>query len=125
MIGSAPRGNFGGALLSGSDRRRSQRVVLRIPVTLKMVVAGKNVMANAATVSVNHHGAMLVCTRSFAADTTFELQNERTGQKMNCRVTRTPIENSDGFLIPVEFVTPSPSFWGISFPPPDWKPGEE
>lgn len=68
---------------------------------------------------------MLLCTRSFAAETALEVQNDRTSEKMNCRVTRAPIENTDGYLIPVEFVTASPNFWRISFPPRDWKPGDE
>ena len=125
MTKSAPHSHLGGQLLAGEERRRSQRVMVRIPVSLKIMVAGKAVMANAATVSVNDHGAMLLCTRSFATDTTLELQNDRTNEKMNCRVTRTPIENTDGYLIPVEFAAASPAFWRISFPPRDWKPGEE
>ena len=125
MTKHVPRGHFGGQLLAGEERRRSQRVMLRVPVTLKIMVAGKAVTANAATVSVNDHGAMLLCTRSFAAETALEMQNERTGEKMNCRVTRTPIENPNGYLIPVEFATSSPAFWRISFPPRDWKPGED
>ena len=99
--------------------------MLRIPVILKIMVAGKAVTANAATVSVNDHGAMILCARSFPTDTAIEVQNERTNEKMNCRVTRTPIENPDGYLIPVEFATSSPAFWRISFPPRDWKPGED
>ena len=125
MIKPVPHGNLGGPLLAGEERRRSQRVMLRIPVNLKIIVAGKAVTAQASTASVNDHGAMLACTRSFPAETALELQNERTGEKMNCRVTRTPIENSDGYLIPIEFATESPAFWRISFPPRDWKPGDE
>ena len=125
MSKAAPHSNTGSQLLTGEERRRSQRVMLKIPVNLKIMIAGKAVTANAATVSVNDHGAMLSCTRSFAADTMLDLQNERTGERMNCRVTRTPIENQGGYLIPVEFATVDPSFWRISFPPRDWKPGED
>jgi hypothetical protein len=124
MNKTVPHGHSGGQLLAGEERRRSQRVMVRIPVTLKIAVAGKAVIANAATVSVNDHGAMILCTRSFAADTTVEVQNDRTNEKVSCRVTRSPIENPDGYLIPVEFATPAPKFWRISFPPRDWKPGE-
>ena len=118
----APHGNAGGNLLAGEERRRSQRVMVRIPVVLKIMVAGKAVTAKAFTMSVNDHGAMILCTRSFSTDTTIEVENDRTNEKMNCRVTRTPIENADGYLIPVEFSTVNPHFWRISFPPRDWKP---
>jgi hypothetical protein len=124
VIKTVPQGNTGSQLLTGEERRRSQRVVIRVPVTLKTMVAGKPVVTNAFTVSVNDHGAMLSCVRTFPAETEIELQNDRSNEKMACRVTRTPIENAGGYLIPVEFAAVSPKFWGISFPPSDWKPGE-
>jgi hypothetical protein len=36
-------------------------------------------------------------------------------------VTRAARESSEGFLIPLEFTTPAPNFWQISFPPANWK----
>jgi hypothetical protein len=120
-----PRGNHAGATLLGEERRRSQRVILRIPVTLRLMVAGKVVVVPAATVSVNDHGAMLLCKRSLDAQAIVEMENDRTDEKMQCRVTRTPMENAEGYLIPVEFAKPAPMFWRISFPPRDWKPGDE
>jgi hypothetical protein len=125
MNQTVPKGNYGGQLLAGEERRRSQRVMLRIPVTLRIMVAGKVVTVRASTVSVNDHGAMVICSRSFSSEAMLELENDRTSQKMNCRVTRAPVENPDGYLIPMEFATPAPNFWGISFPPKDWKPGDE
>jgi hypothetical protein len=115
----------GSQLLPGEERRRSQRVMVRIPVTLQMMPAGEKVTLPCVTVSVNDHGAMLLCQRTVAAGLKVEMQNERTGQKQNCRVTRTPIESEKGFLIPVEFTAPAPGFWHISFPATDWKPVED
>jgi hypothetical protein len=120
-----PRGSRSGQLLVGEERRRSQRVMVRVPVTLTFDVAGKSVTVQAITVSVNDHGAMLQCTRTLPAEIKLELQNDRTREKMACRVTRAPIENSDGYMIPVEFSAPAPGFWRISFPPVDWKPVED
>jgi hypothetical protein len=125
VIKDAPRGNFSGPLLTGEDRRRSQRVIIRVPVTLKIIVTGKPVKANGITASVNDHGAMVQCIRTFPAETVVEVENDRTSEKIQCRITRTPIENAEGYLIPLEFSAPSPSFWGISFPPRDWKPADE
>jgi hypothetical protein len=114
----------GPQLLPGDERRRSQRVMIRIPVTLEMTVAGKKVTVHAGTASVNDHGAMLLCTKNLPVDTIFEMVNDRTNQKQSCRVTRTATENQQGYLIPVEFAAPAPGFWHISFPPPGWKPLE-
>jgi len=119
------QGSASASLLSGEDRRRSQRVVIRVPVTLQWEVAGQKVKFQAATVSVNDHGAMLACPRNVAGDATFELQNDRTHEKVNCRVTRTPVDTAEGFMVPVEFTTAAPDFWRISFPPTNWKPLED
>lgn len=104
------------------DRRRSQRVVIRVPVTVQVTIAGQPVTFAAHTVAVNDQGAMLAAPRTLAADTHLEITNERTRQQVSARVTRTPPESSEGFLIPVEFTTLAPGFWQISFPPKDWKP---
>jgi hypothetical protein len=96
-------------------------VIIRIPVTLEMMVVGKKVSVRATTVSVNDHGAMLLCTRNFVVDARFELVNDRTDRRQSCRVTRAAVDNQGGYLIPVEFGQPVPGFWHISFPPPGWK----
>jgi hypothetical protein len=119
-----PLSHGGGApsLASGEERRRSQRVVIRVPVTLHCVVAGKNVKVHASTVSVNDQGAMLLSSQSLPANATFELQNDRTHEKQQCRVVRAPVDTAEGHMIPVEFTGAAPDFWRITFPPTNWKP---
>ena len=116
--------NRGTGLIPGEERRRSQRVIIRVPVTLVVTENGETVQVSAYTVAVNIHGAMVVCSRSLDADTPIELVNGRTEEKIGSRVTRAPRESSEGFLIPVEFTSPSPNFWQISFPPTNWKAPE-
>jgi hypothetical protein len=114
-------GDAGGAqVLPGEERRRSQRVMIRVPVTL--TVAGQKVALEAVTVSVNDHGALLQCSKTIATGAKVELHNIRSNQKQACRVTRAAIESQQSYLIPVEFLALAPGFWGISFPPTDWKP---
>lgn len=114
----------GTLLAPGEERRRSQRVIIRVPVTLTMAQAGQKATFQAQTVAVNAHGAMLLCNRSFNAETKLEMKNEQTRVPMNTRVTRAPRETPDGYLVPVEFSDSAPAYWGISFPPEDWKPAE-
>lgn len=109
------------SLLSGEERRRSQRVIIRVPITLAMTEKGQPVKITAHTVAVNIHGAMVACPRLLDTDTKVEMVNGRTQEKVGSRVTRAPRESPEGFLIPVEFTTPSPNFWQISFPPENWK----
>jgi hypothetical protein len=114
----------GTSLLPGEERRRSQRVIIRVPVSLEVNMNGQRVLATAHTVAVNIHGAMLVCSRTFDAGTIVDLQNDRTLGRAAARVTRTPRESAEGYLIPVEFTVPTPGFWQISFPPSNWKPSD-
>ncbi len=115
----------GSPTLPGEERRRSQRVMIRMPVTLHLTAAGKEHRVQAMTVAVNDHGAMLLCVRNFEAEQKFEIQNDRTRERTKCRVTRPPRETPEGYLIPVEFETSLASFWHISFPPAGWKPVED
>jgi hypothetical protein len=110
--------------LPGEERRRSQRVIIRVPVTLVLTENGRSARIPAHTVAVNIHGAMVVCRRSLEADAKLEVVNGRTEEKVASRVTRTPRESPEGFLIPLEFTSPSPNFWQISFPPTNWKATE-
>ncbi len=112
----------GPAILPGEERRRSQRVMIRTPVMLRISVASQPLVLKAETVAVNAYGAMLLCTRTFPAEMKMEIYNERTRQRRPCRVTRTPRETPEGYLVPVEFDTAAPDFWHISFPPIDAAP---
>jgi len=116
--------NRGAGLLPGEERRRSQRVIIRVPVTLLVTEKGQAMKISAYTVAVNIHGAMIVSPRSLDADTNLELVNGRTDEKVATRVTRATRESSEGFLIPLEFTSPSPNFWQITFPPSNWKAPE-
>jgi hypothetical protein len=116
--------NRGAGLLPGEERRRSQRVIIRVPVTLLVTEKGQAMKISAHTVAVNIHGAMIVSPRSLDADTNLELVNGRTDEKVATRVTRATRESSEGFLIPLEFTSPSPNFWQITFPPSNWKAPE-
>lgn len=122
MTQSKPRGDTGQQVLPGEERRRSQRVMVRTPVTLYVTIANQLLTIQAETVAVNDHGAMLLCSRTLAGETKLEIQNDRTSKRLWCRVTRTPRDTPGGFLIPVEFDTPARGFWHITFPPTDWKP---
>lgn len=109
-------------LLPGEERRRSQRVIIMVPVTLELAKEGKVVKVSAHTVAVNIHGAMVICPRTLDSETKIDIVNERTRGRASARVTRAPRQSAEGFLIPVEFEKPFPTFWQISFPPSNWKP---
>jgi len=95
--------------------------MIRVPVTILTTENGQPVRTTGKTIEVNTHGAMVACSRSFDPNAKLEVVNEQTGEKIASRVTRSPREGSEGFLVPVEFTAQSTNFWQISFPPADWK----
>ena len=114
----------GTGLLAGEERRRSLRVIIRVPVTLEFTKDGQTVKLEAHTMAVNIQGAMLVCPKSLDSEMKVHITNDRTRERVGGRVTRAPRESAEGFLTPVEFDQASTTFWQISFPPTNWKPSD-
>ena len=113
--GAAPQ------MLPHDERRRSQRVILRVGVKLHVSIAGKPNLVAAFTANVNDHGALLVSPESFQQDERFIMEHNHSRQRIGCRVTRSPQPGPDGFQIGVEFDEAAPGFWHIAFPPTNWK----
>jgi hypothetical protein len=90
-------------------------VLLRMPVVLH--VANRPAPLKAETHTVSQNGAMLVVSEGLPEGTKFSLENPRTEKRIDARVTRTAQAGPGGLLMPVEFTTPAPTFWGIFFPP--------
>lgn len=112
------------SMVATDDRRRSQRVMMRVAVVVRYSLNGKEVSQQAHTVAVNIHGAMICSAENIPAETALDLEHKMTRERIAGRVTRQAQTSAEGFLIPVEFVSPSSNFWRISFPPSDWKPAD-
>lgn len=114
----------GAQVSSYDERRRSQRVVLRVSVKLHVAIEGKPDLISAFTENVNVHGALLLCPENFLPDQRFVLEHGMSRQRIGCRVTRKPQASAGVFQVAVEFDQAAPGFWHISFPPTDWKAEE-
>lgn len=112
-------------LLFGEERRRSQRVLLRVRANVHVVLQGKEAMFEVTTLSVNDHGALIVMERTLPLESRLVLENCGTKQRVTCKVTRPPREMPEGYHIPLEFDSPAPDFWKIAFPPTDWRPEDQ
>lgn len=108
--------------VSGDDRRRGQRVLLRVRAQIHVALEGKATTFDVHTLNVNPHGALVVMNRFLASGTRLVLENVSTREKVPCRVARQPRESAEGFQASIEFDSPSPRFWRIAFPPTDWRP---
>jgi hypothetical protein len=100
---------------TAEERRRAQRVLLKIQV--KVTVAGKPNALEGHTHTVSASGGMLILPEGLPEGTTVTIENTKAQSKVEARVVRPPQMSHEGSLVPVEFTSPSPNFWGIFFPP--------
>lgn len=123
--GAKPAGTTRQEGIAGEERRRSQRVLLRVRTHVHVALQGKQVTFDATTLSVNSHGALIVLEKSLPMEARLVLEHCGTSEKVACRVTRTAREMPEGYHVPLEFDSPAPNFWRIAFPPADWRPVDD
>ncbi len=112
-------------VIAGDERRRGQRVLLRVHASVHVAMHGKEMTIDATTLSVNTHGALVVMKQTLPAEAKLVLEHGVTREKVVCKIARPAREMPEGFHIPLEFDSPAPNFWGIAFPPTDWRPPDD
>jgi PilZ domain len=100
---------------TAEEKRRAQRVLLRMPVLLHVLNKPEPVKAETHTVSQT--GAMLLVPEGFPAGTKLTIEHPHTEARIEVRIVRAAQLSQGGSLQPVEFLTPAPHFWGVFFPP--------
>jgi hypothetical protein len=100
---------------TNEERRRAQRVLLKMPVIIHL--PGKASPLHGFTHTVSASGAMIILPEGLSQGTKLSIENPKTQKKVEAHVVRPPQMNAEGSLIPIEFVVPSPQFWNIFFPP--------
>ena len=111
-----------GPIAGGEERRRSQRVLLRVRAVVHMLWQGVSSSFEVSTVNVNVHGALVVMKQGLPVGTRMILEHAGTKERIACRVVRPARETPDGFHTALEFDLPAPGFWKIAFPPVNWRP---
>jgi hypothetical protein len=108
-------------IAEGESRRRSERVLLRMPLQLSAKMPdGKRISIEAHTLVVNAHGGLLDVGMEMLRGQQVILGNARTERVATGKVLRVEGSEQGRFSVAFEFEFPSPSFWPVSFPPPDW-----
>jgi hypothetical protein len=106
-----------------NNRRRSQRVLLRIPI--QVIGQGpdkKPVSELTHTAVVNAHGALIYLSLKVTVGQVIILKNPETNEEQLCRVARANPAPDGRTEVGIAFVKPAPNFWRVAFPPSDWKP---
>lgn len=111
-------------LAGGEERRRSQRVLLRVRAKVHVALNGAPTTFDVTTLNVNVHGALISMSQSVPLETRLVLEHCGTRERMACRVVRPSRETPEGFHVAIEFDSPAPDFWKIAFPPPNWRPDD-
>lgn len=103
---------------SYSERRRGERVLIRIPI--KIYATGKDgqhVNEPSETVVVSRYGAMVRSSVPLKQASTLEVMNNFSQEVEKFRVVWVAEKATDGkFDIGIELVRHREDFWGVSFP---------
>jgi hypothetical protein len=113
----------GAPVESNSERRRTQRVQISMPVIVRCR-EGKAFEEKTATVSVNANGCLIKATTAMTRGQKVLLVNPQTTEELPCTVMFLGKKDGGKTEVGLEFAEASPLFWRISFPPEDWDPSE-
>jgi len=116
-MGNIPPSNGG----DKDAQRRSQRVILKVTVVVLAQGSDNKLVSEVTrTVTVNAHGAQVLLDLKVSIGQLLTLRHSGTGEEVSRRVVYLSPHQSEKREVGVEFMKPSPGFWRISFPPPDW-----
>jgi len=106
-----------------ANRRRSQRVLMTIPVR----VSGKSGAASpfeeeAHTRAISAHGALILLSAQVFRGQRLTLSNVQTKAALECVVAHIDRRQRNQPQVGAEFMLPNPMFWHVAFPPKDWTP---
>jgi hypothetical protein len=105
-----------------ANRRRSERVMLQIPVTVLAETPERTqVQEDTHTLVVNAHGGLIKLKMELLSGQPIILVNPQTGIEESGHVVRIDQPSPDYFAVAFEFERPSPKFWPVTFPPKDWE----
>jgi len=106
-----------------SNRRRSQRVLLRMPILVIAIGQDKKPLSeNTHTAVVSAHGGLIHLTMKVRVGQALIIRNPESSEEQSCRVAYVNEEHDGRCEVGLEFVTPSSNFWHVAFPPSDWSP---
>jgi hypothetical protein len=105
---------------NGAGTRRSGRVTLRVPLRIYEPDSNKRfLLEEASAVKVSLWGGLVALKANMHRDQKLFLVNQATGETAESKVAYMGPMQLGGRrlrLVAVEFLRPSPAFWGLVFP---------
>ena len=105
-----------------SNRRRSQRVILSVPVTVSGQGPKAPFSEETKTLVVNAHGALVTLAAKVSQGQQLELKSVTNPESQSCKVVYVGPTVQGQTQVGVEFLKPAPHFWHVAFPPENWTP---
>src|SRR5216684_7872466 len=106
-----------------ANRRRSQRVLMTIPVRVSGQTGdGSPFEEDARTRAISAHGALILLSAQVFRGQRLTLSNVQTKAALECIVAHIDRRKGEHAQVGVEFTLPNPVFWHVAFPPKDWTP---
>jgi hypothetical protein len=98
-------------------------VLLRVPIQVRAEVKGEPALTEeTTTIVVNAHGALILLAMRVRPGQKLTLRNWAMGEDQDCTVIHVRENQDPKKEVGIAFPFPKPEFWGIEFPPADWKP---
>lgn len=96
-------------------------MLLRVPIHVRWVPQGDTAIAEVtSTLVVNAHGALILLAMKVKAGARVFVRNSAHDEN-ECRVVRVQEKPEGKSEVGLEFLRSDPKFWGLAFPPDDWK----
>ncbi len=105
-----------------ANRRRSQRVLMTIPVRVSGKTGAGAFEEDACTRAISAHGALIHLLTQVYRGQRLTLSNVQTKAALECVVAHIDRRQTNQSQVGVEFMLPNPMFWHVAFPPKDWTP---
>jgi PilZ domain len=105
-----------------SNRRRSQRVILSVPVTISGESPKGKFTEETKTLVVNAHGALINLAAKVSQGQQLEVKSVTNPEPQVCKVVYIGPTVQGQTQVGVEFTKPAPLFWHVAFPPENWTP---
>ncbi len=106
----------------GKTRRRSQRVLLNVPVRVNGQAKDGPFEEETETLAISAYGALIRMTTNVTPGQKLVLINRKTEEEQECVVVHQIPTKGGSSEVGVEFTHPKPKFWRVAFPPEDWTP---
>ena len=107
-----------------TDKRRSRRVQIAMPVAVRGKSESEIFEEKTVTAAVSAHGCMVHLSTPVERGEQVAVVNTAARDEQICTVSYLGQADDGRTEVGLQFMTPCPRFWRMHFPPDDWDPAD-